>query len=122
MLMPSFLYLQSHLSCCHLVLLFFKNKSRCFSNWTSFHSSTLLLIVSYCSNEAFDPNVAEEVGWTTMTTYWPDVEYQETDPDYDDFWIHEWDKHGTCRLEGREEEMLRTCLDILFTPLSWLYD
>jgi ribonuclease T2 len=31
-----------------------------------------------------------------MTTYWPDVEYQETDPDYDDFWIHEWDKHGTC--------------------------
>jgi ribonuclease T2 len=51
---------------------------------------------SYCTNEAFDTNVPQEVGWETMTTYWPDVQYPETDSNYDDFWVHEWDKHGTC--------------------------
>lgn len=59
--------------------------------------SSTLLCFSYCSNEEFNLDTAEEVGWDTMTTYWPDVEYQETDPNYDDFWIHEWEKHGTCR-------------------------
>jgi ribonuclease I len=31
-----------------------------------------------------------------MTTYWPDSQYAETDPNYDTFWEHEWTKHGTC--------------------------
>jgi ribonuclease T2 len=51
---------------------------------------------SYCSTESFDTNVPYEIGWDTMTTYFPDMNYAETSPDYDSFWEHEWDKHGTC--------------------------
>lgn len=51
---------------------------------------------SFCTDEPFDPAVPQEVGWDDMTTYWPSVQYNETDPDYDSFWEHEWTKHGTC--------------------------
>lgn len=51
---------------------------------------------SYCSTESFDPNVPLNIGWDTMVTYYPDVKYEETSSDYDSFWEHEWDKHGTC--------------------------
>lgn len=51
---------------------------------------------SYCTNEAFDSAAPVAVGWDTMTTYWPDVKYKETDSNYDEFWTHEWEKHGTC--------------------------
>jgi ribonuclease T2 len=31
-----------------------------------------------------------------MTKYWPNVKASEGTPEYDDFWEHEWAKHGTC--------------------------
>lgn len=49
-----------------------------------------------CTTEAYDPNVPIKIGWDTMTQYWPNVKYVETDPNYDSFWEHEWTKHGTC--------------------------
>lgn len=49
-----------------------------------------------CTSEAYDPNSAVVVGMDDMTTYWPEVEYDVTDPEYTSFWNHEWTKHGTC--------------------------
>lgn len=49
-----------------------------------------------CTTEPFNSSIPIEIGWDTMTTYWPDVQYAETDSNYDSFWEHEWTKHGTC--------------------------
>ena len=49
-----------------------------------------------CTTEAYDVNSAKNVGMETMIQYWPDVQYAYDDPEYDQFWEHEWSKHGTC--------------------------
>jgi len=51
---------------------------------------------SSCTAEAFDPKSPEAVGMSTMEQYWPNVQAAEGSSDYDDFWTHEWSKHGTC--------------------------
>jgi len=51
---------------------------------------------SYCSSEAFDSNIINEIGYNTMTEKWPNVQSVPEDADYDSFWDHEWSKHGTC--------------------------
>lgn len=49
-----------------------------------------------CTTEPFDPKSPEAVGITNMEKYWPNVQAAEGSSDYDDFWTHEWTKHGTC--------------------------
>lgn len=49
-----------------------------------------------CTSEPFDASIPDQIGWETMTTFWPNVKYLETDPNYTEFWEHEWTKHGTC--------------------------
>lgn len=49
-----------------------------------------------CSTEPFDDAVIDQIGFETLTTYWPNVKYAEDDSDYTEFWDHEWTKHGTC--------------------------
>jgi len=51
----------------------------------------------FCTDEQFDILVPPSIGINSMATYWPNVKSSSTsNPDYDDFWQHEWDKHGTC--------------------------
>jgi ribonuclease I len=33
---------------------------------------------SYCTTEPFDPSVPDNVGWTDMTTSWPNAQYATT--------------------------------------------
>uniref|UniRef100_A0A7S3HT29 Uncharacterized protein n=1 Tax=Spumella elongata TaxID=89044 RepID=A0A7S3HT29_9STRA len=49
-----------------------------------------------CTKEPYDKASADYVGWDDMTKYWPEVEYNPSDPNYTQFWDHEWTKHGTC--------------------------
>lgn len=51
---------------------------------------------SYCTEEPFDSTIPSTIGWTEMTKYWPNVEYDVTSANYTEFWEHEWTKHGTC--------------------------
>ena len=73
---------------------YWKNNFTIHGLWPQYADSTGY--PSYCSNEAFDPDVPLNIGWTTMTEKWPDVQYDENSTDYDSFWEHEWTKHGTC--------------------------
>jgi len=50
----------------------------------------------YCSSEVLNTSVVDEIGWDSMTMYWPNVEYNVSEPEYTEFWAHEWEKHGTC--------------------------
>lgn len=49
-----------------------------------------------CSNDAFDPNVIDALDRYRFEKYWPNIKYPPTSPEYNDFWQHEWTKHGTC--------------------------
>jgi ribonuclease T2 len=49
-----------------------------------------------CTSEAFNPKSPEAVGMASMEQYWPNVQAKEGSSNYDDFWTHEWSKHGTC--------------------------
>ena len=51
---------------------------------------------SYCTDEAFNPDSPEAVGLDDMYQRWPNVQSATTDSDYEEFWEHEWTKHGTC--------------------------
>eukprot|EP00638_Chattonella_subsalsa_P018001 CAMPEP_0117893682 /NCGR_PEP_ID=MMETSP0950-20121206/25476_1 /TAXON_ID=44440 /ORGANISM="Chattonella subsalsa, Strain CCMP2191" /LENGTH=532 /DNA_ID=CAMNT_0005753997 /DNA_START=67 /DNA_END=1665 /DNA_ORIENTATION=+ len=50
-----------------------------------------------CEGDPFYPGVIATVGMTWMVNDWPNVkDAQPNDPAYEDFWQHEWDKHGVC--------------------------
>ena len=51
---------------------------------------------SNCSEESFDPSVIDELGRERFLQHWPNVKFPPSSPEYDDFWVHEWTKHGTC--------------------------
>jgi ribonuclease T2 len=60
-----------------------------------------------CSTEPFSFQATDQ-----MYFYWPNINKIPGDPEYDSFWIHEWDKHGTCSLYS-QPEYFQHALDLI---------
>lgn len=89
---PEFCYGTSYPGCSHPEE-YWKTHFTIHGLWPQYASSGY---PQSCTNEPFDESIPDEIGWDTMTTYWPNVKYDETSSDYTEFWEHEWSKHGTC--------------------------
>jgi ribonuclease T2 len=50
---------------------------------------------STCTREPLSNQVIEELK-EGLDMYWPNVKDPESDAEHDEFWRHEWSKHGTC--------------------------
>jgi ribonuclease T2 len=51
----------------------------------------------FCSKEDLDiERVRAALGEATLEKYWPNVKVMENSTHYDEFWHHEWSRHGTC--------------------------
>jgi len=48
---------------------------------------------TYCTSEAFSTSKLSSSTLTNMKKYWPTCQSGTTN---EDFWSHEWSKHGTC--------------------------
>ena len=46
--------------------------------------------------EEYDKNVAIKVGWDDLVKYWPNMERNEMDTDFQAVWEQEWNRHGKC--------------------------
>ncbi|KAG0037178.1 ribonuclease T2-like [Podila clonocystis] len=57
-------------------------------------------MVAYCDRDRERDDVEDRLKQTDiyndMKKYWPSYKPTPQRPDYDDFWTHEWNKHGTC--------------------------
>jgi ribonuclease T2 len=56
-----------------------------------------------CTSEAFDPSAVAPIGMNNMMEFWPNVQAAPDSSNYDDFWTHEWTKHGTCSGLGQTQ-------------------
>ena len=56
----------------------------------------------FCTDEPFNSTIPDLIGMDIMTKYWPNVEYEVNNPNYDSFYNHEWTKHGTCSLVNNQ--------------------
>mmetsp|Transcript_46223 Transcript_46223/g.67531 ORF Transcript_46223/g.67531 Transcript_46223/m.67531 type:complete len:509 (-) Transcript_46223:292-1818(-) len=57
-----------------------------------------------CPGTKFDPKIMNSIGLDTLLTMWPNVKADDPQSSaYDDFWKHEWDKHGTCSGLGQRD-------------------
>mmetsp|Transcript_2361 Transcript_2361/g.3519 ORF Transcript_2361/g.3519 Transcript_2361/m.3519 type:complete len:309 (+) Transcript_2361:116-1042(+) len=55
---------------------------------------------STCTNEKFDPETVDDIGYERFETFWPNVKAlastSASSNAHYSFWDHEWTKHGTC--------------------------
>ncbi|KAG0016204.1 ribonuclease T2-like, partial [Podila clonocystis] len=57
-------------------------------------------MVAHCDRDREHDDVEDRLEQTDiygdMKKYWPSYKPTPQHPDYNDFWTHEWNKHGTC--------------------------
>lgn len=80
--------------------------------WPEFNDGTW---PSTCTREPLSKQVIEELK-EGLDIYWPNVKEPETDPEHDEFWRHEWSKHGTCSGLSQKEYFISALQHSLPTP------
>ena len=70
---------------------------------------------STCTREPLSKDVIKELK-EGLDMYWPNVKEPESDPDYDEFWSHEWSKHGTCSGLSQKDYFTTALKHALPTP------
>lgn len=70
---------------------------------------------SMCSREPLSKQVVDNLK-EGLNFYWPNVKEPETDPEHDEFWSHEWSKHGTCSGLAQKDYFMAALKHSLPTP------
>ena len=70
---------------------------------------------SMCTREPLNKEVIDELK-EGLNVYWPNVKEDLSDPEHDEFWRHEWSKHGTCSGLSQKEYFLSALKYSLPTP------
>ena len=66
----------------------------------------------FCTDEPFNSTIPDLIGMDIMTKYWPNVEYEVNNPNYDSFYNHEWTKHGTCSLVNNQFDYFNSTIEL----------
>lgn len=106
---PGFCNTQSNDPGCSAPQDYWKNHFTLHGLWPQYYDTGY---PSFCTDVDFDAKYPEAVGMDTMTKYWPNVQAQEGTSSYDDFWEHEWTKHGTCSTLD-EQTYFQTAIDTI---------
>lgn len=78
---------------------YWKNNLTLHGLWPDYNNGNIKL---NCPNNDFSGKYIEEIGMDVMRKYWPNVKLNTRSKKYNNFYKHEWQKHGSCT--GLDEE------------------